>query len=307
MSNIAENIFQNMEQRFKSLTIFEFQRRFPSEQSCINYLIELKLGDGFECPQCKHNNYCKGDKAYNRQCTQCNYLVSPTSGTLFHKIKFPLLKAFYIVYFMSTSSKGISSTELSRKLGLRQKTCWLFKLKVMQAMKSSGNHLIDGSVEVDETVVGGQEEGVVGRKNDKKQLVVFAAERKGKGISRIYGKVIPNSSAKELGGFMKTYITPDALVKTDEWTGYKPLKKDFVNLEQVPSGKKGNNFPDLHRAIMGFKGWLRGVHHHANYLQAYIDEYTYRFNRNYMKEKIFDNLMRRMVNASPYTYKNLIG
>jgi len=296
-----------MEQRFKSLTIFEFQKRFPDEKSCMDYLTELKWSKGFECPQCRNTKYCNGDKEHIRQCTQCNYLVSPTSGTLFHKVKFPLLKSFYIVYFMSTSSKGISSTELSRKLGLRQKTCWLFKLKVMHAMKSSGNYKIEGKVEVDETVVGGQEEGVVGRKNDKKKLVVFAVERKSKGISRLYGKVIPNSSAKELGAFMKTYISTEALVKTDEWTGYSPLKKEFVNLEQVPSGKKGENFPDLHRAIMGFKGWLRGIHHHADYLQAYIDEYTYRFNRNFMKEKIFDNLMRRMVNGSPYTYKNIIA
>jgi len=177
----------------------------------------------------------------------------------------------------------------------------------MQAMKSSGNYKIEGNVEVDETVVGGQEEGVVGRKNNKKKLVVFAVERKGKGISRLYGKVIPNSSAIELGAFMKTCITAEASVKTDEWTGYGPLKKEFANLEQVPSGKKGKNFPDLHRAIMGFKGWLRGIHHHADYLQAYIDEYTYRFNRNFMKEKIFENLMRRMVNGSPCTYKNIIA
>jgi len=296
-----------MEQKFKSLTIFEFQERFSDEKSCMNYLTELKWANSFECPKCGNTKYCSGHKDHIRQCSKCNYLVSPTSGTLFHKVKFPLLKAFYIVYYMSTSSKGIASTELSRKLGLRQKTCWLFKLKVMQAMKSSGNYKIEGKVEVDETVVGGQEEGLVGRKNEKKKIIVFAAERKGKGISRLYGKVIPNSSAKELGAFMKTCITPEASVKTDEWTGYRPLKKEFVNLEQVPSGKKGENFPDLHRVIMGFKGWLRGIHHHTEYLQAYVDEYTYRFNRNFMKEKIFDNLMRRMVNGPPCTYKNIIA
>lgn len=295
-----------MEQRFNSLSIFEFQEMFPDEKSCIDYLTELKWSNGFECPRCGHTKSCSGHKEYIRQCTKCNYLVSPTSGTLFHKVKFSMLKAFYIVYFMSTNSKGFSSTELSRKLGLRQKTCWLFRLKVMHAMKSSGKYKIEGKVEVDETVVGGQEEGVAGRKNNKKKILVFAVERKGKGISRLYGKVIPNSSAKELGAFMNACIAPEASVKTDEWTGYGPLKKEFVNLEQVPSGKKGENFPDLHRAIMGFKSWLRGTHHHADYLQAYVDEYTYRFNRNFMKEKIFDNLMRRMVNGSPYTYKNII-
>lgn len=247
MSTISEVMLKYMEQKFKNLTIFEFQNRFQDEKSFYELSNRTQMVYSFECPRCKHTKYCNGHKEHIRQCTQCNYLVSPTSGTLFHKVKFPLLKAFYIVYFMSTSSKGISSTELSRKLGLRQKTCWLFKLKVMQAMKSSGNYKIEGKVDVDEKVVGGQEEGVVGRKNDKKQLVVFSVERKGKGISRLYGKVIPNSSAKKLGVFLKTYITPGASVKTDEWTGYAPLKKEFVNLEQVPSGEKGEKFEDQHR------------------------------------------------------------
>lgn len=306
MSNIGQSTKSNMEKRFESLTIFDFQRQFSDDKSCMNYLSNLKWSDGFVCPRCNNIKYCKGDKEHKRQCTKCNYLASPTSGTLFHKVKFPLLKAFYIVYYISTNKKGISSTELSRKLGLRQKTCWLFKQKVMQAMKSSGNNKIMGNVEVDETVVGGQEEGVVGRKNGKKKLVVFAIEKKGRGITRLYGKVIERSSAKELGSFMKANIESDALVKTDQWTGYTPLKKDFVNLNQLPSGKKGENFPDLHRVIMGFKGWLRGMHHHANHLQAYINEYTYRFNRNFMKANIFDNLLNRMINAKPYPYKSII-
>lgn len=292
-----------MEQQFQSLTIFEFQNRFPDDPACLSYLSELKWKDGYKCPKCGNIKFCDGNREFSRQCTRCHYICSPTSGTLFHKLKFPLLKAFYIVYYVSTNRKGISSTELSRKLGLRQKTCWFFKQKVMRGMKSSGQFKITGKAEVDETVVGGQEEGVRGRENNKKKLVVFAIERKGKGVSRVYGKVIGNSSAKELGSFMKDTIQEDTQIKTDEWTGYKPLKKDFVNLYQVPSGKKGENFPDLHRVIMGFKGWLRGMHHHVENLQGYVDEYCYRFNRNTMKDRIFDNLLRRMVKADPLPYK----
>ena len=279
---------------------------FPDDISCLKYLSDKKWAKGFLCPKCGNAKYCKGDNEYSRQCTKCNYIGSPTSGTLFHKVKFSLQKAFYIVFYLSTSKKGMSSTELSRKLGLRQKTCWLFKQKVMVAMKSSGQYLLQGKVEVDETVVGGQEEGVVGRKNKKKRLVVFAVERKGKGISRLYGKVIEKANNKELGAFMKQTIYKNAEVKTDEWTGYKPLICEFPNLKQVPSGRKGGNFPDLHRAIMGFKGWLRGMHHHAEHLQAYVDEYTYRFNRNFMKKGLFENLMNRMINENPHTYKMII-
>lgn len=291
-----------MEKKFKSLSIFEFQERFPDDDSCLSYLSDIKWSNGFVCPKCGHTHYCKASKKYSRQCTKCNHIVSPTSGTLFHKVKFPILKAFYIVYYLSTNKKGISSTELSRKLSLRQKTCWLFKQKVMKAMQSSGNFLMKGKVEVDETVVGGQEEGVIGRKNKKKKLVVFAIERKGKGIQRLYGKVIPKASSKELGRFMRSKIDTNSNIKTDEWTGYKPLIKEFPNITQSPSGKKGEGFPDLHRAIMGFKGWLRGIHHHVEHLQAYIDEYTYRFNRNFMNTGLFENLIHRMMNAKPITY-----
>lgn len=296
-----------MENKFKSLTIFEFQERFPDEDACYEYLIGLKWSNGFVCPNCGHTNYCKGKRKYDRQCTSCHRIVSPTSGTLFHKLKFSILKAFYIVYYVSTSKKGISSTELSRKLGLRQKTCWSFKQKVMRAMKSSGRHKIKGKAEVDETVVGGQEEGTKGRKNNKKKLVVFAIERKGKGVSRMYGKVIKQSSSKELGAFIDSVLEKNASIKTDKWRGYQPLGKEFCNLLQIESGKKGNNFPDLHRAIMGFKGWLRGMHHQVEYLQAYIDEYCYRFNRSFMKEGIFENLLERMVKAPPVTYKQIIA
>jgi len=296
-----------MEKKFESLTIFEFQELFPDDDSCFAYLAKKKWEDGSVCPKCGNTKHCKAERKHDRQCTKCHYISSPTSGTLFHKVKFPILKAFYIIYYVSTNKKGISSTELSRKLGLRQKTCWLFKQKVMVAMKSSGQFLLQGKIEVDETVIGGQEEGVVGRKNDKKKLVVFAIERKGKGISRLYGKVIKNASAKELGGFMMQTIDKTAEIKTDEWNGYVPIKKYFTELKQVPSGKKGENFPDLHRVIMTFKSWLRGMHHHAEHLQSYIDEYTYRFNRNFMTKGLFDNLLNRMMLLQPHTYKMIIA
>ncbi len=82
------------------------------------------------------------------------YQATPTSGTLFHKVKFPMLKSFYILYYMSTNKQGIASTELSRKLGLRRKTCWLFQQKVMKVMVSRGKYPLMGKVAVDETVVG---------------------------------------------------------------------------------------------------------------------------------------------------------
>jgi len=295
-----------MEKKYESLTLFEFQQRFPDDEACMEYLSQLKWGKGYVCSRCGNTKYCKGKKKYERQCTRCRYIETPTSGTLFHKIKFPIQKAFYIVYYVSTTKKGISTTELSRKLGLRQKTCWLFKRKVMVAMRSSGKYLMRGEVEVDETVIGGEEEGVIGRKNEKKKVVVFGIEKRNKGVSRVYGKVIEASNSKELGSFMREKIDREANIKVDKWNGYKPLNAEFKKLIQVDSGKKGKNFPEMHRVIMGFKGWLRGIHHHVEHLQAYIDEYTYRFNRHLMNKNIFDNLLIRMVQAKHCPYKMII-
>ena len=296
-----------MEQRFKSLSLFEFQEKFPNKDSCLSYLADMKWGETYNCRKCGHDHCCNGMTPYSRQCTRCNYTESATAQTLFHKVKFDLVKAFYIVYFVSTNKKGITSTELSRKLNLRQKTCWAFKRKVMKATASSQDHPMVGEVEVDETVFGGQESGVKGRKIAKKKLVVVAIEKKKNGVSRLYAKVIKNANAKSLGTFMQTHIDSKAKITTDKWNGYTPLIKDFENLTQIPSGTKGGNFPQMHRVIMMLKAWLRGIHHSVNDLQEYLNEYCYRFNRSFMKETIFDNLLGRMVNSPPCYIKHLSG
>jgi hypothetical protein len=296
-----------MEQKFKSLSLFEFQSRFPDDATCKAYLADLKWASGYQCSKCGHKKYCAGTNTFDRKCTSCNYVETATAGTLFHHCKFSLLKAFYIIYYMATTKNGISSTELSRKLALRQKTCWLFKQKIMKAMESSQAFPMEGKVDVDETYVGGQDETAVGRNEGKKRIVVVAIERKGKGISRMYGRVIDTAAKKNLKDFMESHISPGAQVRTDGWAGYKGLEKEFPKLVREKSEKKGKNFPQLHRSIMMLKAWLRGVHHSVTHLQAYINEYTYRFNRHKMKEGIFENLMKRMINKPPYTYKMIIS
>ena len=296
-----------MEKRFKSLNLFEFQSRFPDSDKCREYLAKLKWKDGYSCAKCGYGKHCPGNSPFDRQCTRCHYVESPLAGTIFHRCKFPLLKAFYIVYYVSTCKSGISSTELSRKLELRQKTCWLFKQKVMKAMESSKSFPMAGKVDVDETYVGGQDEEAVGRNEGKKRIVVVAIERKGKGVSRMYGRVIETASRKNLRQFMAEHIDAGADVRTDGWSGYQGLEAEWPHLVREKSEKKGKNFPQLHRSIMMFKAWLRGVHHSVRYLQSYINEYTYRFNRHRMKEGIFENLMKRMVDKPPHPYKLIIS
>jgi hypothetical protein len=130
-----------------------FYKRFPDEESCYNYLAEIKWEEGYVCKKCGHTNYCSGRKPYSRRCTRCKYDKydeGPTAGTMFDKCKFSLHLAFHIVFKLNTKKKGMSSPELSHEFDLRQMTCWEFKRKVQQAMRSSMRYPLTGTVHVDE-------------------------------------------------------------------------------------------------------------------------------------------------------------
>lgn len=279
-----------------------FYKQFPDEDSCYKYIAAIKWKDGYVCKKCNHANFCAGRKPYSRRCTRCKYDESPTSGTMFDKCKFSIHIAFHLAFKISTKKKGMSSLELSHEFDLRQKTCWEFKWKMQQAMRSSKKHPLFGIVHVDEFFVGEYEEGKTGRSSrSKKRLVVVALEVLDKGgVGRAYAKVINHASGEEFKPFFKDYISPQAHVVTDERKGYLPLKKEYTHLEQKPSNK-GNNFPELHIHIMNIQGWLRGIHHHCSKerLQGYLDEYHYRYNRGNHMGTIFDNLITRMVEYEP--------
>ncbi len=295
-----------MEAKFKSLSIFAFQSQFSSAEDCYDYLVNLKWGGGYQCCKCGHSHYCAGKKIHDRQCTRCNHLESPTSGTLFHKVKFPIQKAFWIVYFMATNKKGIASTELSRKLQLRQKTCWLFRMKVMQAMASSEQHPLEGVVEVDEFVLGQQKKGSTRRKKDK-TLVIIGIEKKGKGVSRIYAHPIRHSDKRSIQGFIRRNVKDQANIKTNAWSANRALSREMKNIHPKKSNKKMATFTLKDRVITSLTAWLRGTHGHASHLVYYLDEYCFRFNRHLMKEGLFENLIQRMVRHKPAPYKLIIA
>ena len=285
---------------FKGVSLFDFIEQFQSNEDCIRYLEELKWQQGYRCSKCNHTQYVKGKKESNRRCQLCHFDESVTSGTLFHKIKFPLLKAFHICYRICMKKKGMSSTELSRELNLRQKTCWLFKRKIQQAMKSSEKQPLTGRVDVDEFVIGGHEEGQPGRSNGQKRKVIIAVEQVNEGIGRAYARVIEDFSSKSFRPFFEKHIDSKAMVRTDMWRGYLPLKDTYLLLEQERS-EHGTNFGELHVIIMNFKGWLRGIHHHcsAAQLQGYLDEFFYRFNRRAFPQTMLHKLWERMMKHKP--------
>ena len=293
---------------FKGQNLFEFMERFPDDESCKAYLAEYKWNEGFVCPQCGCTEEHHSNEPSTKRCKRCLHKESATAGTLFHKVKFGLKKAFYLVFEIVTTSKSSSSIVYANKLGIQQKTAWLFCQKVRYAMESSKLYPLEGKVEVDETYIGGESEGKRGRGAENKIAVVIAIEKNNleDGIKRAYAQVIDNCSSEELRKIFVDHVDNSAQIKTDKWTGYLPIMKVW-NIEMEKS-KGGQNFELMHRFIMGLKSWIRGIFHWINpgHLQKYLDEYCYRFNRSIFKETIFDKLIVRMVKHEPRPYKLII-
>jgi transposase-like protein len=282
--------------KFIGVNSITFNKRFKEDLDCYEYLSSIKWEKGYSCKKCNNDKYYNGKKPFSRRCLKCKYDESPTANTMFEKLKFPILIAFHIIFKVSTKKKGMSSMELSNEFELRQKTCWTFKQKVQQVMKSSLKSPLTGVIHADEFVVGGPEEGKKGRSKGSKKLIVLALEIVEDGVGRAYAEVIENSSAKELGSFLRKYVSKDAELITDKWKGYAPLKKEFLKLKQVAS-EDGKNFKELHIHIMNIKGWLRGIHHHCSkeHMQDYLNEYHFRYNRRSNMGTIFDVLMKKMI------------
>ncbi len=161
---------------FKGQNLFELADRFRIDEDCMEYLAEIQWHDGYKCQKCGHSAYQK-HKNYERTCNKCAPIESVNANTLFHKVKFGLRKAFYICFEMSTTTKSLSASYMSDRIGVTEKTAGLFMHKAREAMKSSGKHPMDGNVHVDEFVVDGKEQGAVGRSyHSKKKKAVCAVE-----------------------------------------------------------------------------------------------------------------------------------
>jgi len=285
-----------------------FNERFGSKKDCYQHLAELKWGEGYSCKRCNCSGYIKGKQPYSRRCRGCGYDESTTTGTLFHKLKFGIDKAFGMLYEISTSRKGANSVWLAERFGVQQNTAWLFRQKVQKAMESSGNHPLEEEVHVDEFEIGTPKQGQQGRAHSEtKMRVVIAIEHREGKSGRGYAKVIQDYSSESLKPIFDQHIDKQAYVLADGWSGYQPIKEGFPNLSQILSNK-GKNFKMLHIQIRNFKNWLRGVHSYCGRenLQKYIDEYFYRFNRRNHRASILDKLIERCVDCSPMTKNTLI-
>jgi hypothetical protein len=286
--------------KYNGVNSIKFNQQFKTDEDCYSYIAAIKWENGYECRKCSNAKYIPGKKPFLRRCSKCKYDESATAGTMFDKVKFPILIAFHIIFKIGTKKKGMSSLELSHEFELRQKTCWEFKWKIQQAMKGSLTYPLEGEIHVGELWIGGPEQTKRGRSIGSKKLDVLALEKLPDGVGRAYAQIIENASAKEFKVFFDKHISKSSKIITDEWRGYSPLIKDYPGLIQRKSDS-GNAFIDIHIHIMNIKGWLRGIHHHCSKerLQGYLDEYHFRYNRRNNMDTIFDLLLKRMVLNDP--------
>lgn len=162
---------------FKRQNALEFADRFRTDEDCLEYLTEIKWYNGFKCVKCCHSAY-QQRKHNARICNKSTHIESATAHTLFPKVRIGVRKAFYICFEMSTTTKNLSAGSMSERIGATEKTARLFMQKVRESIKSSGTNPINGNVHVNEFVVGGKEEGAVGRSyHSKKKRAVCTVER----------------------------------------------------------------------------------------------------------------------------------
>ena len=293
----------------------EFEARFSTETACREYLVKLRWPDGFRCSR------CGGRKSWPvrrilLQCAGCGYQSSVTAGTIFQDTRKPLTLWFRAMWAVTSQKNGASAIGIQRELGLGSyDTAWTWLHKLRRAMVRPGRDRLAGSVEVDESFWGSEEEGMRGRQTESKVLLVIAAQEDGKGIGRIRMRRIPDASAQSLMPFVEDAIEPGSLVHTDGWSGYDPLEgKGYRHRITFLKGRKesaSDLLPRVHLVASLLKRWLLGTHQGAvsrEHLDYYLDEFTFRFNRrkSHSRGKLFLRLAEQAVAVGPSPYKSMV-
>lgn len=297
-------------------TLGEFDRWFATEDGCRKYLAGVRWPGGFRCPR------CESDAAWLTRrglmhCRRCGYQASITAGTIFQDTRSSLRLWFQAMWWVTAQKNGASALGLQRILGLRSyETAWTWLHKLRRAMVRPGRDRLSGTVEVDETFVGGVEAGGGRRHVGKKALVAVAVEVRGRAIGRIRLQRIRDSSAESLLPFVREAVTPGARVLTDGWPSYLGVTAaGYVHERQVirGSGESADTLlPRVHRVASLLKRWLLGTHQgrpERAHLPYYLDEFTFRFNRRTSRHRglLFYRLLQQAVAVGPVPYERIIG
>ena len=302
---VAEGFPRNM---------MEFLDKFGTDEICLEYLRTVRWGAGFVCPECGAAEGWRTARG-TIYCGGCKRQTSPIAGTILHNSRTPIRKWFAGMWLLCTQKTGVSAKTLQRELKVGYKTAWLMLQKLRRAMVRAERSPLVGTVEVDETYVGGEEAGVGGRELVGKALVVIAVELNGKKIERIRLRHVPDASGKSLVGFICDYVAKGAKVHTDDWNGYNGVQAAGYSHRVTPIQGDPERaikfFPHVHLIASLLKRWLGATHQGAvqkKHLQVYLDEYVFRFNRRRSKHvgKIFRRLVEQIAMHKAKSYKEIV-
>ena len=291
----------------------EFQRRFADEEACRLYLASSRWPDGYRCPGCGFGEALELPTRLLWRCKRCGRDTSVTAGTVLHRTRIPLTQWFLAAYLVTTHTPGLSALQLQRQLQIgRYETAWAMLQKLRRAMVHPGRELLHDKVEVDETYLGGPEVGLRGgRELGAKALVVGAVEVRGRASGRVRLQVVEDASGAALT-FVRANVERGAIVLTDGWPSYAPLRgmgyKHRPRTQREPK-RAEKILPRIHRVFGNLKTWLAGTHHGVGHqhLQAYLDEFTFRFNRRRTPMAAFQTLLGLGAQRPPTTYNQLYG
>jgi transposase-like protein len=240
-----------------------------------------------------------------------------TAGTIFEKTRTPLTTWLEAAWHVTTAKNGLSAKTLERTIGTSYHVAWMMLQRFRVAMVNSERTKLTGTVEVDETFIGGEEHGGKRGRGADKNLVVIAVEMKeGKGFGRTRMRHIPDASGDSLIPFIRDSVSPDAALVTDGWRGYSKVN-DYGYARDIKNISDSDDFahvlmPGVHRLSSLLKRWILGTHQGSvsdMHLQAYLEEYTFRFNRRNSRSRglVFKRLVEHSLATKPITQADIVG
>jgi len=260
----------------------EFEVLIASEATCRAYLASIRWPDGFVCPACESPRAWQ--MATGRwECRACGRQTSLTAGTLFQDTRSPLSVWFQAIWYVTGQKYGASALGLQRVLGLGSyHTAWAWLHRLRRAMVRPGREPLQGLVQIDETLWGGERPGKRGRGAAGKTLILVAVEHTERKLGRLRLQRIPDASGDTLLTAVQELVTPGSIVETDGWAGYHGLSEAGYQHQVMRSATTADLLPQVHLVVALLKRWLLGTHQggmQVSHLDYYLDEYTFRFNR----------------------------
>jgi len=283
--------------KMPKVSLLEWQNRYGTERACEKVLVKIRWPNGFICPRCnsKDASYITTRKVY--QCSQCRYQVSITAGTLFHSTNLSLVKWFWAIYLAATDKGGISALRLAKHISVSWPTArkMLKKIRVAMADRDSAYRL-ENLVEFDDAYVGGKRTGKRGRGAAGKKPILVAVETRGEKAGFMAVEAVDVISKETVRDFLQNHLKMGQTVRTDAFPALNSVKEMHCHQKKVvPAEEISKWLPLVHVVIGNLKKFLNGTFHGVSlkYLQEYLDEFSYRFNRRFWEPE----LPLRLLNA----------